>query len=53
MYLAMPGGKKSRGIAQYRTANALLQGLEENLKASQLDYVDLWRIALPMEECRT
>jgi len=48
-YFAMRGGRRSPRIPQYRNANALLQGLEENLKASQLDYVDLWRIALPME----
>ena len=48
-YFGYAWWQKEPRIPQYRNANALLQGLEENLKASQLDYVDLWRIALPME----
>jgi aryl-alcohol dehydrogenase-like predicted oxidoreductase len=41
-------GKEPRN-AQYRTVNRLLQGLDENLKETGLGYVDIWRIALPME----
>ena len=36
-------------MPQYRNAAKLLQGLDENLKATGLDYVDLWRITLSME----
>ncbi len=35
--------------ARWRTASKLIQGLDENLKETGLDYVDLWRITLPME----
>ena len=49
MYLGYAWWQKEPRFAQYRTANALIQGLDENLKASGLDYVDLWRMALPME----
>jgi aryl-alcohol dehydrogenase-like predicted oxidoreductase len=40
---------KEPRTAQYRTPSKLLQGLEENLKQTGLDYVDLWRITLPMQ----
>jgi aryl-alcohol dehydrogenase-like predicted oxidoreductase len=40
---------KEPRVAQYRNAARLLQGLDENLKQTGLDYVDLWRITLPME----
>ncbi len=41
--------QKEPRFAEWRTADKLVQGLEENLKAAGLDYVDVWRIALPME----
>jgi aryl-alcohol dehydrogenase-like predicted oxidoreductase len=41
-------GKEPRS-PQWRTASRLLQGLDENLKETGLGYVDIWRIALPME----
>ena len=41
-------GKEPR-VAQYRNASRLIQGLDENLKLTGIDYVDLWRITLPME----
>jgi aryl-alcohol dehydrogenase-like predicted oxidoreductase len=33
----------------WRDARKLVQGLEQSLKEAHLDYVDLWRITLPME----
>jgi aryl-alcohol dehydrogenase-like predicted oxidoreductase len=48
-YFGYAWWQKEPRFAQYRTANKLLQGLEENLKEAGLDYVDIWRIALPME----
>jgi len=48
-YFGYAWHQKETRRPEYRTANALLQGLEENLKAAGLDYVDIWRIALPME----
>jgi aryl-alcohol dehydrogenase-like predicted oxidoreductase len=34
---------------EWRSAQRLLQGLDENLKQAGLDYVDIWRITLPQE----
>jgi aryl-alcohol dehydrogenase-like predicted oxidoreductase len=34
---------------EWRDPKRLLQGFDENLKQAGLDYVDLWRLALPME----
>ena len=48
-YLGYAWWQKEPRFAQWRTANRLLQGLDENLKEAGLDYVDIWRIALPME----
>ena len=48
-YFGYAWWQKEPRSPQFRTAGKLLEGLEENLKESGLDYVDLWRIALPME----
>jgi hypothetical protein len=48
-YFGYAWWQKEPRYAQYRTADRLVQGLEENLKEAGLDYVDIWRIALPME----
>jgi uncharacterized protein len=48
-YFGYAWWQKEPRYAQWRSASRLLQGLDENLKQSGLDYVDLWRIALPME----
>ncbi|MGA2724673.1 MAG: aldo/keto reductase, partial [Bryobacteraceae bacterium] len=48
-YFGYAWWQKEPRIPQYRTADKLVQGLEENLKEAGLDYVDIWRIALPME----
>jgi uncharacterized protein len=48
-YFGYSWWQKETRSQQYRTVDRLLQGLDENLKAAGLDYVDLWRIALPME----
>jgi len=34
---------------EWRSEKRLIQGLDENLKQAGLDYVDIWRIALPQE----
>jgi aryl-alcohol dehydrogenase-like predicted oxidoreductase len=36
-------------IPEYRDPKRLMQAFDENLKQAQLDYVDIWRITLPME----
>jgi hypothetical protein len=48
-YLGYAWWQKEPRFAQWRSASRLLQGLDENLKQAGLDYVDLWRIAMPME----
>ena len=48
-YFGYAWWQKEPRFAQWRSGSKLLQGLDENLKQSGLDYVDLWRIALPME----
>jgi uncharacterized protein len=48
-YFGYAWWQKEPRFPQYRTAAKLVQGLEENLKEAGLDYVDIWRIALPME----
>ncbi len=40
---------KEPRFPEWRDAKKLLAGLDENLKQAGLDYVDLWRITLPME----
>jgi len=48
-YFGYAWWQKEPRSPQFRTASSLLEGLDENLKESGLDYVDIWRIALPME----
>ena len=49
IYFGYAWQPKEPRVAQYRNAARLLQGLDENLKSTALDYIDLWRITLPME----
>ncbi len=49
LYLGYAWQGKEPRSPQWRTASRLMQGLDENLKETGLDYVDIWRIALPME----
>jgi len=44
MYLAMSHGSKGPRNKNWRTAEKLLQGLDELLKQTKLEYADLWRI---------
>jgi aryl-alcohol dehydrogenase-like predicted oxidoreductase len=48
-YLGYAWWQKEPRFPQWRSASRLVQGLDENLKEAGLDYVDIWRIALPME----
>ncbi len=47
-YFSYSWWQKENRMAQNRTAERLLQGLDENLQQTGLGYVDVWRIALPM-----
>jgi len=44
MYFGYSWAEKEFRYKEYRTAERILQGLDEGLKAAGLDYVDLWRI---------
>ena len=44
MYLGYSWYEKEARFPEWLSAEKLLQGLDEGLKASGLDYVDLWRI---------
>lgn len=48
MHFGYSWGFKESRHAEYRSAPALLRSLDEGLRAAGLDYVDLWRISLPM-----
>jgi aryl-alcohol dehydrogenase-like predicted oxidoreductase len=48
-YFGYAWWQKEPRFQQWRSTERLLQGLDENLKQAGLDYVDVWRIALPME----
>ena len=46
-YFGYAWWQKETRIAQYRSADRLLQALDENLQSTGLGYVDVWRLALP------
>jgi aryl-alcohol dehydrogenase-like predicted oxidoreductase len=48
MYFGYSWHVKEPRFKEWRTADRLLQGLDEGLKESGLDYVDLWRISAIM-----
>jgi predicted aldo/keto reductase-like oxidoreductase len=49
VYLGYSWHVKESRYADWRSAKKLVQGLEEGLKEAGLDYIDLWRISLPMD----
>ena len=49
MYFGYGWWPREPRYPEWRNAKKLLQGLDENLKQAGLDYVDLWRVTLPME----
>jgi uncharacterized protein len=49
MYFGYGWWPKEPRFPEWRDAKKLLTGLDENLKQAGLDYIDLWRITLPME----
>jgi len=46
MYLGWSWYEKEARFADWRTADKLMQGLDEGLKEAQQEYVDLWRITI-------
>lgn len=49
MYFGFSWHTREPRFPEYRTAAKLLEGLDASLKEAKLDYVDLWRVTLPME----
>jgi aryl-alcohol dehydrogenase-like predicted oxidoreductase len=49
MYLGFSWCDKELRNAQFRTATALLQALDEGLREAKLDYVDLWRVTMDQD----
>jgi predicted aldo/keto reductase-like oxidoreductase len=50
MYLGYSWHVKESRYGEWRTSGKLLQGLDEGLREAKLEYVDLWRISLPMDQ---
>src|SRR5271157_5469123 len=48
-YLGYGWWAREPRIPEYRDPKRLMQAFDENLKQAGLDYVDVWRITLPME----
>ena len=49
MYLGYSWHTREPRYKEWRTSKKLIEGLDAGLKEASLDYVDLWRISLPME----
>jgi len=49
MYLGYSWFTKESRFTDWRSSQKLMDGFNEGLREAQLDYVDLWRITLPME----
>lgn len=49
MYFGFSWHTREPRYDEWRTADRLIEGFQQSLKEAQLDYVDLWRISLPME----
>ena len=48
MYFGYSWHVRESRFKEHQTAPALLKGLDEGMKEAGLDYIDLWRISLPM-----
>ena len=49
MYFGYSWHLREPRFQEWRTARRLVEGLNKGLKEAGLDYVDVWRISLPME----
>jgi aryl-alcohol dehydrogenase-like predicted oxidoreductase len=49
MYFGFSWHTREPRYPEYRSGSALLSAFDQSLKEAGLDYVDLWRISLPME----
>ena len=49
MFLGYSWHTRESRYSDHQSAKSLLRGLDEGMKEADLDYVDLWRISLPMD----
>jgi len=49
MYLGYSWYEREARFPQWRSAKRMIEGLNLGMKQSGLDYIDLWRISLPLE----
>jgi predicted aldo/keto reductase-like oxidoreductase len=49
MYLGYSWHTRESRYSDWRDGKKMMEGLNQGLKEAQLDYVDLWRISLPMD----
>ena len=49
MYFGFSWHTREPRYEEWRSSQKLIEGLEMSLKEARLEYVDLWRISLPME----
>lgn len=49
MYLGYSWHVRESRFMEWRAGTKLLAGLDEGMKEAKLDYVDVWRISLPMD----
>jgi aryl-alcohol dehydrogenase-like predicted oxidoreductase len=49
MYFGFSWHTREPRFAEWRKAEKLVDGLQASMKEARLDYVDVWRISLPME----
>ncbi len=49
MYFGFSWHERESRFEAYRTGRALMEGLDQGLGEAGLNYVDVWRISLPME----
>jgi aryl-alcohol dehydrogenase-like predicted oxidoreductase len=53
MYLGYSWHVRESRFPEWRSGKKLIEGFDEGLREAKLDYADLWRISLPMEQMRT
>lgn len=52
MYLGYSWHVRESRYTDWRSGSRLLEGLDQGMREAKLDYVDVWRISLPMEQIR-
>ncbi|MEK7403577.1 MAG: aldo/keto reductase [Acidobacteriota bacterium] len=53
MHLGYSWHVRESRFPEWRSAKKLIEGLDEGMREAKLDYVDVWRISLPMDQIRS